>query len=108
MQDLAARSGTVLCEGREPLTLLPMTAGVEVFGAALAGPGTVVAYKGWRRTAALVEALRQHDRLDGAVVGAGLGLPGERIEPAAAVHGPLPYLSTVLVPARRDRRGGKL
>jgi precorrin-2/cobalt-factor-2 C20-methyltransferase len=108
MQDLAARSGTVLCEGREPLTLMPITAGAEAFDAALAGPGTVVAYKGWRRMDGLIEALRRHDRLDGAVVGAGLGLPGERIEPASALHGPMPYLSTVLVPARRDRRGGTL
>jgi len=28
--------------------------------------------------------------------------------PAAQVTGPGPYLSTLLVPARRDRRGGKL
>jgi precorrin-2/cobalt-factor-2 C20-methyltransferase len=108
MQDLAARSGTVLCQGREPLTLMPITAGVEAFDAALAGPGTVVAYKGWRRMDGLVEALRRHARLSDAVIGTGLGLPGERIGPAAAVNGPLPYLSTVLVPSRRDTRGGKL
>jgi len=108
MQDLAARSGTVLCQGREPLTLMPITAGVEAFDAALAGPGTVVAYKGWRRMDGLVEALRRHARLSDAVIGTGLGLPGERIGPAAAVNGPLPYLSTVLVPSCRDTRGGKL
>lgn len=107
MQDLAARSGTVLCEGREPLTLLPVTAGIAAFEAALAGPGTVVAYKGWRRHPELVGALRRHGRLADAVLGRGLGLPGERIGPVDA-DGDLPYLSTLLVPARRDRRGGKL
>ncbi|MFC5945503.1 precorrin-2 C(20)-methyltransferase [Micromonospora harpali] len=108
MQDLAARSGTVLCEGREPLTLLPATAGPELFAAALAGPGTVVAYKGWRRHPELVAELRRQGRLGDAVLGRGLGLPGERIGPADPDDGDLPYLSTLLVPARRDTRGGKL
>jgi len=111
MQDLAARSGTVLVEGRESLTLMPITAGVEAFDAALAGRGTVVAYKGWRRTHDMVEALRRHDRLDLAVSGERLGLPDERIGPLAdtpLTHTALPYLSTVLVPARRGRRGEKL
>lgn len=45
MQDLAARSGAVLTEGTEPLTLVPVTAGSAVLKEALAGPGTVVAYK---------------------------------------------------------------
>src|SRR6202000_2850673 len=50
MQDLAARSAevtgpaTVLAEGDEPLTLLPLTAGADVFREALAPPGTVVDY----------------------------------------------------------------
>jgi precorrin-2/cobalt-factor-2 C20-methyltransferase len=110
MQDLAARSGTVLCEGREPLTLLPMTAGLDAFDAALAGTGTVVAYKGWRRHEEMLDVLRRHGRLDAAVIGCGLGLPGERIMPAVQLSGdrPPPYLSTVLAPARRDLRGGKL
>ncbi|WBB68185.1 precorrin-2 C(20)-methyltransferase [Micromonospora sp. WMMD812] len=108
MQDLAARSGVPLCEGREPLTLLPATAGLALFEDALAGPGTVVAYKGWRRHPELVAALRRRDRLDDAVLGRGLGLPGERIGPATEPDDDLPYLSTLLVPARRDRRGGKL
>jgi precorrin-2/cobalt-factor-2 C20-methyltransferase len=108
MQDLAARSGTVLCEGREPLTLVPLTAGVEVLEAALAGPGTVVAYKGWRRMDGVLAALRDSGRLDEAVVGSGLGLPGERIEAAGPATGPLPYLSTVLAPPKRSARGEKL
>ncbi|MEU8300755.1 precorrin-2 C(20)-methyltransferase [Micromonospora sp. NPDC048909] len=108
MQDLAARSGVPLCAGREPLTLLPATAGLALFEDALAGPGTVVAYKGWRRHPELVTALRRHDRLADAVLGRGLGLPDERIGPVTAAEDDLPYLSTLLVPARRDGRGGKL
>ncbi|PZF99582.1 precorrin-2 C(20)-methyltransferase [Micromonospora deserti] len=108
MQELAARSGIPLCEGREPLTLLPATAGLALFADALAGPGTVVAYKGWRRHPELVAELRRRGRLADAVLGRALGLPGERIGPVTDAADDLPYLSTLLVPARRDRRGGKL
>ncbi len=45
MQDLAARSGIVLCEGRETLALLPLTAGLVPFKEALARFDTVVGYK---------------------------------------------------------------
>ena len=37
-----------------------------------------------------------------------LGLADERIGAASEVEGEAPYLSTVLVPARRTSRGGKL
>ncbi|MEV6814076.1 precorrin-2 C(20)-methyltransferase [Micromonospora sp. NPDC051296] len=108
MQDLAARSGIPLCEGREPLTLVPATAGLVAFADALAGPGTVVAYKGWRRHADLVGELRRAGRLADAVLGRAVGLPGERIGPVTDAVDDLPYLSTLLVPARRDGRGGQL
>ena len=51
------------------------------------------------------DAIERHGRGGTAVVGAGLGLPGERIGPLADVDGPLPYLSTVLAPPRRTGRG---
>ncbi len=106
MQDLAARSGTVLCEGTESLALLPLTAGIEAFERAIAGFDTVVAYKGGRQLAAVREVLGRHGRLDDAVFGAALGLPGERIGPLP--EGSAAYLSTVIAPARRTSRGGKL
>jgi precorrin-2/cobalt-factor-2 C20-methyltransferase len=108
MQDLAARSGTVLCEGRESLALLPLTAGVSRFRAALAAHDTVVGYKGGRHLPGALAAVRSAGRLGGAVHGASLGLPGEDIRPAAEVSGPAPYLSVLLVPGRRRSRGGKL
>ncbi len=108
MQDLAARSGTVLCEGTESLALLPLTAGVEAFEQALAHFDSVVAYKGGRHMPAVLEVLRRHDRLDGAVYGAALGLPDQAVGPAAEAPDDAPYLSTVVVPARRTTRGGKL
>jgi precorrin-2/cobalt-factor-2 C20-methyltransferase len=112
MQDLAARSGTVLCEGSETLALFPMTAGLERFAEALEVFDTVVAYKGGRRMPEMLAAVRAAGLLDGAVFGASLGLPDEDVRPAGMLtdlgEHPAPYLSTLLVPARRDRRGGKL
>ena len=108
MQDLAARSGTVLCEGRETLALLPLTAGLVPFKEALARFDTVVGYKSGSHLPEVLAAVRDAGRIDGAVHGASLGLPGEDISPAAEVSGPAPYLSTLLVPGRRTRRGGKL
>jgi precorrin-2/cobalt-factor-2 C20-methyltransferase len=108
MQDLAARSGTVLCEGTETLALLPLTAGVTRFEEALASFDTVVGYKSGRHLPEVLAAVRAAGRIDGAVHGASLGLPGEDIRPAAEVTGPAPYLSALLVPAKRTGRGGKL
>ncbi|MFE7960607.1 precorrin-2 C(20)-methyltransferase [Streptomyces sp. NPDC057413] len=110
MQDLAARSGAVLTEGTEPLTLVPVTAGSAVLKDALNGPGTVVAYKFGRQAAEVAEVLRETGRLGDAVWGSALGLAEESIRPAADLDGaPLPYLSTLIAPARRDGgRGGKL
>ncbi|MFE6485914.1 precorrin-2 C(20)-methyltransferase [Streptomyces sp. NPDC057757] len=110
MQDLAARSGAVLAEGTEPLTLVPVTAGTTVLKDALNGPGTVVAYKFGRQAADVAEALRETGRLDDALWGSALGLESESIRPAAELlDGPLPYLSTLIAPARREGgRGGKL
>lgn len=105
MQDLAARSGTVLCEGTESLALLPLTAGLDAFDRALEHFDSVVAYKGGSRITAVRDVIARHDRLDGAVFGAAVGLPGEQI---GALPDTAPYLSTVLVPARRTSRGGKL
>jgi len=105
MQDLAARTGTVLCEGTESLALLPLTAGLDAFEEAIAHFDSVVAYKGGRHLGAVREVLARHGRLDGAVFGAALGLPDEQIGPVPEVA---PYLSTVIAPARRTTRGGKL
>ncbi|MFG2449126.1 precorrin-2 C(20)-methyltransferase [Streptomyces sp. NPDC048512] len=110
MQDLAARSGAVLTEGTEPLTLVPVTAGAAVLKDALNGPGTVVAYKFGRQAREVAEALRDSGRIDDAVWGSALGLEGESIRRAGDLAGePLPYLSTLIAPAPRDgKRGGKL
>jgi precorrin-2/cobalt-factor-2 C20-methyltransferase len=120
MQDLAARSATVtgtatvLAEGDEPLTLLPLTAGAGPLRDALGRPGTVVGYKLGAAAGPSPEEVRdllaEAGRLDGAVAGARLGLPGQDIRPAAGLAAlrAVPYLSTLIVPARRDGVGTSL
>ncbi|WP_018505933.1 SAM-dependent methyltransferase [Parafrankia discariae] len=106
MQDLAARSGTVLAHGAETLVLLPLTAGVEAYRGAVADFDTVVAYKGGRALPAVRGVLADAGRLDGpagyAVYGAALGLPEQDIRPGAELRAGEtgPYLSTVLATRR--------
>jgi len=110
MQDLAARTGTPLVEGRESLALFPMTAGPQRFRAALEGFDAVVAYKFGRMLPEALRMLRETGRLDDAVYGAALGLPDEDIRPARELDpdAPGPYLSTLIVAPRRSGRGGAL
>jgi precorrin-2/cobalt-factor-2 C20-methyltransferase len=106
MQALAAASGTPLVEGRERLTLLPLAGGVEPVHELLSCGGTVVVYKAGRHLPALATAVAEAGR--DAVCGAHLGLPDEKVVPLSHMDGPAPYLTTVLVPARRGGRGSKL
>lgn len=110
MQDLAARIGSPLVEGRESLALFPMTAGPERFRAALRTFDAVVAYKFGRMLPEALRVLRETGRLDDAVYGARLGLPGEDVRPARdlAPGEPGPYLSTLIVAPRRAVRGDGL
>ena len=107
MQALAAASLTPLVEGRESLTLVPVTAGLDAVGAALDHADTVVAYKGGGQLPDLLALV--HDRgLDG-VLGVNVGLPGQTITPLSEVQAAsAPYFSTVLVAPRRTSTGGAL
>ena len=107
MQALAAASLTPLVEGRESLTLVPVTAGLGAVGAALDHADTVVAYKGGRQLPGLLALV--HDRgLDG-VLGVNVGLPDQTITPLSEVESAsAPYFSTVLVAPRRTSTGGSL
>jgi precorrin-2/cobalt-factor-2 C20-methyltransferase len=101
-QDLAARAATVLLDGTESLRLVTALDGAESLAESLADPEqAVVVYKGGRHLPALLKVLTDAGRIEGAVVGELLGLPGERIAPAAAwPEGPASYLATVIVPPR--------
>jgi len=112
MQALAAASGTVLCEGNEPLVLFPALGGAAAFEAVLQegslSGATVVAYKGGRHWPDLRDALSSHGRLDSAVVGSHVGRHDQAVSQAVAVDGEIPYMSTVIAPSSRTTRGGKL
>ncbi len=102
-QALATRSATTLLDGSESLSLHAALAGTDEVGAAAADPTrAVVVYKGGRHLAALADRLEALGRLDGALVGELLGLPGERVAPLAEVaDAPATYLATVIVPPSR-------
>ena len=109
MQDLAARADVRLAEGREPLTLVPATAGLDEVRDALAGSGTVVVYKGGRFLDELTAAVADAGRVDGAVLGTDLGLESESIGALKDRDGGrAPYFTTLIVPPARGGRGEQL
>ncbi|HTJ74499.1 MAG TPA: precorrin-2 C(20)-methyltransferase [Acidimicrobiales bacterium] len=105
-QELAARSGTVVLQHTERLALVTALDGPGALDAALDDPTqAVVIYKGGRHLPAVAKRLAAAGRLDGAVVGELLGLPGERIAPVGDAAGsPAAYLATVIVPPGARRR----
>jgi precorrin-2/cobalt-factor-2 C20-methyltransferase len=108
-QDLAARTATVLVDGTEHLVLVPAHASArgDALAAAAADPdAAVVVYKGGAQIATVAATLAEHDRLDGAVLGELLGLPGGRVARVAEVADrPASYLATLIAPPVRE--GGK-
>jgi precorrin-2/cobalt-factor-2 C20-methyltransferase len=107
-QDVAARAGIVLVDGSERLHLVSAVDGPEVLEVPLADADAAVAiYKGGRHIPAIAGHLERAGRLDGAVLGELLGLPGERVAPLKEVAGgPAAYLASVVVPPGRSGRGG--
>jgi precorrin-2/cobalt-factor-2 C20-methyltransferase len=99
-QDLASRSGTVVLDGTQSLALVTALDGPAAVADALSDPRrAVVVYKGGRHLPAIAKQLADAGRLDGAVFGELLGLPGERVMPVSeAGDQPATYLATVIVP----------
>jgi precorrin-2/cobalt-factor-2 C20-methyltransferase len=105
-QALASASGTSLVEGREPFTLVSLTAGITAVAKALDAPGSVVVYKVGREARALAELLSERNRR--AILGVDIGLETERLAPFSTETAELPYMSTVLIPAERSSTGSSL
>ena len=110
MQDLAARADVRLAEGREPLTLVPATAGFDEFRKALNLNGTVVVYKGGRFLGELKATVEEMGRMEEAVLGTDLGLPSESVGRLRDRAGGerAPYFTTLILPPRRGGRGEAL
>jgi precorrin-2/cobalt-factor-2 C20-methyltransferase len=102
-QDLAARAGIVVLDGTERLQLVSAVDGpAQVTEALQDDDAAVIVYKGGRHLPAIAAELENHSRLDGAVFGELLGLPGERVGPVKEhADGPAAYLATVIVPPNR-------
>jgi precorrin-2/cobalt-factor-2 C20-methyltransferase len=105
-QELAARAGSGLLCGTERLALVTALDGAEVLDGILGDPDqAVVVYKGGLHLPAVAKRLADAGRLEGAIAGELLGLPGERVAAAADMAtAPAAYLMTVIVPPR-DRAG---
>jgi precorrin-2/cobalt-factor-2 C20-methyltransferase len=103
-QALAARTGTVVADDRDRLTIRTALDGEDLQPDLCDPASTVVIYKGGRRLPELTAAAAEAGRADHAVVGELLGMPGERIGPLRQIGGsPASYLATVIVPARANR-----
>lgn len=99
-QALAARSGTVLLDGIQSLSLVTALDGTaRLEGALRRRDEAIVIYKGGRHLPEVARLLARHARLDGAVLGELLGMPTERVAALATVadHAAT-YLATIIVP----------
>ncbi len=103
-QELAAASGTMVLDSGERLYLVSAVDGAEALVHALGDPeAAVVVYKGGRHLPELAARLEDAGRLEGAVFGELLGMPGERVVPLEQVRAqPGAYLASILVPPRRS------
>lgn len=109
LQALAAASQVPLVEAQETLTLVPVTAGLEQLSAALDHSDTVVAYKGGRHLAAVLDVVRQHRPDATGVMGTNLGLAEQELIPLDALNADTaPYFSTLLIAPVRTTTGGRL
>ena len=105
-QALAARTGTIVADERERLTIRTALDGEDLDADLADLESTVVLYKGGRRLPDLAAAAARSGRSGDAVAGELIGMPGERIGKLddMAATGPASYLATVIVPAKGSSR----
>lgn len=104
-QALAARTRTVVADERDRLVVRTALDGEDLTEDLDDLTSTVVIYKGGRRLPEVAALVTKAGRLDGAVVGELIGMPGERVTPLSTA-GPHPasYLATVIIPAKGAAR----
>lgn len=96
----AAAMGMSLCQGDEPLTIVPATS--PELESALSRRGTRVVMKSARRLKELRDALERRGELERAVLSENCGLPGQRCLPLGSVER-AGYFSTVIVPGNEEK-----
>jgi precorrin-2/cobalt-factor-2 C20-methyltransferase len=106
-QAVAAAGRMLLTDEQQSLVVLAAHADLGQLDRELADPTrTVVVYKGGGRLPAIAERLKAAGRLDEAVLGELVGMPGGRVTAVAGVADrPASYLSSVVVPATRHPDG---
>jgi precorrin-2/cobalt-factor-2 C20-methyltransferase len=104
-QAVAAAGRVMLTDEQQSLSILAAGTGLDQVDRELADPTrTVVLYKGGGRLPAIAERLDAAGRLEGAVLGELVGMPGGRVAPVTEVADrPASYLSSVIVPATTHR-----
>ena len=107
-QALAAHTGTTVTDEQQRLVVRTALDGEDVAADLAHSDVTVVLYKGGRRLPELAKAAAAAGRLEGAVAGELLGMPGERIGALSdlAADGPASYLATVIIPAGPEHERG--
>jgi precorrin-2/cobalt-factor-2 C20-methyltransferase len=100
-QAVAAAGALMLTDEQQSLVVLAANTDLDHLDRELADhTRTVVLYKGGGRLPSIADRLRAADRLDGAVLGELVGMPGGRVVPVADVADrPATYLSSIIVPA---------
>jgi precorrin-2/cobalt-factor-2 C20-methyltransferase len=97
----AAALGVSLCQGREPLTIVPASS--PELEAALTRPGARVVMKAAARLETLQTLLERQGELDGAVLVENCGLTGERSLPLGEADR-AGYFSTVIIPTKEKNQ----
>jgi precorrin-2/cobalt-factor-2 C20-methyltransferase len=109
-QAVAAAGRLLLTDEQQSLVVLAANTGLDQLDRELADPSrTVVVYKGGGRLPAIAARLEAAGRLDAAVLGELVGMPGGRVTAVAGVADrPASYLSSIVIPAtaHRDGRSG--
>lgn len=106
-QAVAAAGRMLLTDEQQSLVVLAANTDLGQLDRELADPTrTVVVYKGGGRLPAIAERLAAAGRLDTAVLGELVGLPGGRVTAVAGVADrPASYLSSIVIPATTHREG---
>ena len=108
-QELAARTDAVIGDEGGSVRIVAVGKDIDEHADAIRDSvdrdsETLVLYRGGRGVPAIVGRLTAAGRSNGAVVGEMLGLPGERVAPAAEfADDPASYLACLVAPARNPR-----
>lgn len=86
---------------REPLTIIPVAAGMDELSRALDAPGTKVVMKAGSKLPAVLQVLEEKDLLSQTYYAENVGLPEERFLPVSSLPDSPGYFVTLIVTDRK-------